>query len=139
MLEKRKKKPKTKTLPALKKQAWKLLSEVVRKEAVDIRGFCKCVTCGDWRFWNDRMQAGHAIGGRTAAVLFDEEIIYPQCVLCNIFKRGNYGEFAAFLIRKHGLEWYEKKVETARKPAKLTRADVEEKIENYKKRLEALG
>ena len=37
------------------------------------------------------------------------------------------------------LEWYEKKVENARKPAKLTRGDVETLIENYKKRLEALG
>ena len=36
------------------------------------------------------------------------------------------------------LEWYENKVEAARKPAKLTRVDVEEKIENYKKRLEGL-
>ena len=135
MIEKRKKK---KTLPALKKQAWKLLSEIIRRTSADGYGYCRCVTCGVTRHWKE-MHAGHAIGGRKASTLFDEDIIHVQCPTCNIWKGGAYGEFAAFLIRKHGLEWYEKKVESARKPAKLTRGDVETLIENYKKRLEALG
>ena len=138
VIEKRKKKPKRKTLAALKRAAWRLLSELVRRTPANDKGNCWCVTCGAPHHWKD-LQAGHAIGGRKASVLFDEEILYPQCVDCNIFKGGRYGEFAAFLIRKHGLEWYEKKVSDSKKPAKLTRADVEEKIENYKKRLEALG
>ncbi len=77
------------------------------------------------------MHAGHAIPGRKASVLFDIEIIYPQCPVCNIWKGGCYGEFAAFLIRKHGLEWYENKQLNSRKPMKLTRADVQDLIERF--------
>lgn len=84
------------------------------------------------------MQAGHAIGGRHNAVLFDEEIIKPQCVRCNIFLRGNYQVFITKLIQEHGLEWWEKKLEGSRQIVKMTRGDLEQLIESYRERLSLL-
>ena len=84
------------------------------------------------------MQAGHAIGGRHNAVLFDEEIIRPQCCGCNIFKRGNYPVFAAKLVREHGIDWWEKKLIEAQQLKMYTRTDLEEMIKSYRERLDRL-
>lgn len=89
-------------------------------------------------FWKES-QAGHAIGGRHNAVLLDPEIVRPQCVRCNVFMRGNYPIFTAKLIRENGLEWFERKLEAARKIVKYTRTDYEELIQTYKTKLEALS
>lgn len=82
------------------------------------------------------MQAGHGIGGRHNYLLFDEELVFAQCVGCNIFKRGNYGEYALVLIKKHGggdkgIKWYEEKKRY--KVVQYTRQDYEKIIEKYGK------
>jgi hypothetical protein len=84
------------------------------------------------------MDAGHAIGGRHGAVLFDEDIIRPQNKRCNIFLRGNYPVFVAKLIREHSLEWWEKKLEDSTKLKKYTQSDLLEMIESYQSRLRVI-
>jgi hypothetical protein len=130
-----KKKP---TLSALKKKAWKLLSEYVRRREADEGGFVGCYTCGAPIHHKLEAQAGHAIPGRTGAVLLDVEIVRPQCRRCNIFMGGRYEIFAAKLIRENGLEWFEGKLAGSRQVVKLTRADLEEKILTFKQKLEEL-
>jgi len=125
------------TLSQLKKKAWNLLSKCIRKEAADHSGRVWCYTCSWSGMWT-ASQAGHAIGGRTGAVLFDESIIRVQCVKCNIFERGNYGVFALRLIQENGAEWYAKKQFEARKTVKLSRVDCLSRIEEYKARLAKL-
>lgn len=93
-----------------------------------------CYTCGERMVWKES-QAGHAIGGRHNAVLFDEEICRPQCVRCNVFMRGNYPVFTAKLIREKGLGWFERKLEESRMVVKLTRSDFEEVIQTYRQKL----
>jgi hypothetical protein len=124
------KKKKLKTISSLKKEAWKLCSIYIRKKSMDRFGFCRCYTCNGIHSWTD-IQAGHGIGGRSNAVLFDEEIIKPQCVSCNIFHRGNYTIFTTRLIKEHSLEWWEKKLEDSKKIVKYTRSDIEELIVKY--------
>lgn len=126
------------TLGALKKKAWKVLSMYVRKRDADEGGFVGCYTCGAPIHHKLEAQAGHAIPGRTGAVLLDVDIIRPQCRRCNVFMGGRYEIFAAKLIRENGLEWFEQKLEGARRVVKLTRADLEDFIQNYKQKLEAL-
>ena len=150
------KRRKTVSLAKLKKRAWALLSECVRREAINPQEdetWIGCYTCDAAQHWK-YMQAGHAIGGRNGAVLFDEEIIRPQCVRCNIMLRGNYGEFIARLIREkalslseypdagHGmaaLGWWQMKLSAAKQIKKWTRDELQEKIDSYKARLEKLG
>jgi hypothetical protein len=131
------KKKKTPTLGALKKKAWKLVSEWVRRSHADEGGTVSCVTCGKLMHWKES-HAGHAIPGRHGAVLFDTEIIRPQCPIDNVWKGGRYEIFAAKLIREHGLEWYEAKLAGAQQVVKIGRADYEELIRTYKQKLEAL-
>lgn len=121
-------KRKKKTLPALKKKAWSLLSKCIRQSSADSKGMVSCYTCGNSGNWKE-MQAGHGIGGRTNSVLFDKEIIRVQCVSCNIFKSGNYTIFTTKLIKENGMEWWENKLTNSRVLVKYTRADLEELIE----------
>jgi hypothetical protein len=143
------------TLAGLKRKAWKLLSEVIRREAQAKaqqfgNGFIPCYTCGELHEWND-IQAGHAIPGRTGAVLFDEEVIRPQDYRCNVALRGNYQVFVPKLIKEKALsvgqsnnagiamEWWDRKLIESRRVVKWTRADLEAKISDYRARLQALG
>ena len=128
-----KKKPKLKSISSLKDKAWSVFSLYIRQSNADSRGYCTCYTCGNSAPWKE-IQAGHGIGGRTNAVLFDEEIVKPQCVACNIFLRGNYTIFTTKLIKQHGMQWWENKLINSRLLIKHSRADLEEIIRNYKAR-----
>ena len=131
-------KKKTPTLKALKNKAWKLCSEYVRRKDADAGGFVGCYTCGAPLHWKLEAQAGHAIGGRNNAVLLDVDILRPQCVACNVFRRGNYPIFTAKLIRENGLEWFEQKLIKARQAVKYTRSDLEALIAEFQNKLKAL-
>jgi hypothetical protein len=132
--EDRLKKP---TLKSLKNKAWKTVSEYVRRRDADEGGTVACYTCGGLYFWKE-LHAGHGIPGRNNAVLFDVDIIKPQCPRDNLFMGGRYEIFAAKLIREHGLEWFEEKLAGARQAVKLTRTDLEQIIEKYKTKLKEL-
>jgi Bacteriophage Lambda NinG protein len=123
-------KGKSATVKALKRRAWKSFSEFIRRGAADRNGMVSCYTCGARIHWRE-CHCGHAIGGRHNAVLFDPEICRVQCVRCNIFLAGNYGVFAAKLIRENGIEWYEEKLIAAKSLVKYGRADFEEIISRY--------
>lgn len=66
-----------------------------------------CVTCNrNYPF--KQLQAGHFIQGRGNAVLFDERLVYTQCVGCNgnppYGKGGNYVEYFRFMLDEVGLK-----------------------------------
>ena len=145
MKRKGKGRTRTKSLAALKKTAWKLLSEIVRRTSADQWGAVDCYTCGSRYRWSSGitgMNAGHAIPGRSGAVLLDEGIIRPQCNKCNAkppFGRGGeYHIFAAKLIKENGMEWWEHKLSESRHIKKWSRVELEEKIQSYRDRLKAL-
>jgi hypothetical protein len=125
------------TLSALKKRAWKLLSLLIRRSAGP-EGSALCYTCGAEHRISE-LQAGHAIPGRTGVLLLDEEIIRPQCVQCNIWRRGAHHIFATKLIQEHDMQWWELKLLQAHQVKKWTRAELEAKCEEYRVRLAALS
>jgi len=93
------------SLGKLKKTAWDLLSKIIRLSNADEGGTVECYTCGRLMNWEkDGAQAGHAIPGRTGAVLLDESVIKVQCLTCNVFHRGQYHIFATKLIKEHGMD-----------------------------------
>jgi len=133
----KKRKKKTQTVAQLKKRAWKLLSEIVRRKYADSSGFSRCYTCGDAAHWSD-LHAGHAIPGRTGAVLLDEDILRPQDAKCNIWGRGMHHIFAAKLIKEHSMDWWEAKLASAKQVKKWSRSDLLSKIEEYQAKIAAL-
>lgn len=67
----------------------------------------RCVTCNRYYPYK-KLQAGHFISGRGNAVLFDERLVYSQCVGCNgnppMGKGGNYVEYFVFMESEVGRE-----------------------------------
>lgn len=100
---------KPRTLTQLKKELWDLYSRSIRLESADREGFCECYTCGERRPWK-LMHAGHGIGGRGNAVLFERRIIRVQCPQCNLKMpwalAGNYQVFIPKLIKEIGEKVY---------------------------------
>jgi hypothetical protein len=83
-----KKKQKAKSVRQLKKIAWHYFSRYIRLRDADRDGYVRCYTCGV-RLPYQQAHAGHFIGGRHNAILFDERGVHPQCYACNVRMHGN--------------------------------------------------
>ena len=134
---------KTKTLSYYKMKAWKQFSLWIRLSNAIIEPTvlepCNiCYTCGKIKSYKE-MNAGHGIGGRNNAVLFDERIVKPQCVGCNIWGRGQYQVFTRKLIAELGLDVYDEIVKHSSDVVKYRIADYQEIEELYKQKLEDLN
>lgn len=125
------------TLRILKKKAWKVFSEWVRRRDADEGGTTYCVTCRTPLYWKEA-HAGHFVPGRTNAVLFHPDITNPQCPVCNIWKGGNYQAYTLYMLDKYGREKVEEFLSLRRQVVKLTRADLEEIIAHYKAKIAEL-
>ena len=108
-----------------KAKVWSAFSRYIRLRDADKNGNCACATCGKIQPWT-AMHAGHAIGGRGNDVIYDEFVVYAQCELDNIWKNGCYPQFAIFIIKKFGMEWFEERLIRAKRAHKFTKADLTE-------------
>jgi hypothetical protein len=122
------------SLKTTKRKCWKVFSQWIRLKDSDEGGTASCYTCGALAHYKD-LHAGHAIPGRHNAVLFDEDIVKPQCPRCNIFGSGQYHIFATKLIKEHGMDWWENKLIGAKKPVKYTRTDLEELLAEFDRKV----
>lgn len=101
--KKRKKKPKN--LTYYKGKAWDACSKYVRLLYAN-NGCCQCYTCGAIKPIK-KMQAGHGFSGRGNSILFELDIIRPQCFGCNICNSGKLDIFAYKLRRELGDKRFE--------------------------------
>lgn len=81
-------------IPTLRRKAWGLMSEFVRRRD---RGIC--FTCGIKKNWEEQ-QAGHFI--HRDHLDFNFVNINCQCPRCNKFLSGNLDVYAEKLIAKYG-------------------------------------
>ena len=129
------------SLSSLKKQAWKLCSEYIRRHSADPHGYNVCVCCGVKKHWKE-LHASHLVPGRRLGILFDERGIFPCCYSCNVMKSGNYREFDAYIDKILGVEYRLKLVEELRRnskrPTKFNSGTFEVLIEGYKHKLKQL-
>jgi hypothetical protein len=119
-----------------KKKAWDAFSQWIRLSATKRwpDDFIQCYTCGKWKPVK-QMSAGHAIGGRNNAILFDERIVKPQCAGCNIWGRGQYQVFTRRLIAELGLDVYDEIVKHSSDTVQYKTQDYLDIEEKYKKLL----
>ena len=133
-----KKKP---TVSSLKKKAWKLCSEYIRRRDSDSNGMCRCITCGKSGHWKE-MQAGHFVSGRTNGILFDDRGIYAQCMACNVFGQGKPLEYMIALERMFGqndaLNLRDSLMECKKRVVQFKSYDLDMIIEEYKQRIKQL-
>ena len=133
-----------------KDKAWKAFSNWVRKsECLTSTGTFEkgiCVTCDiagrPSEFPYEKLQAGHAVGGRGNAVLFHEELVHIQCQQCN--RQGNgglsgdYGNYMTYLVRKYGLEHAEGLQRLKNTYKEITYQDLVDIEKKYKDKLKDL-
>ena len=125
------------TVSSLKKKLWKIVSEYIRRKYSDWKGDVKCFTCGRQYHWK-QIQAGHFIGGRHNAILYDERNIRPQCYGCNVMKHGDQLNYYRKLVAIHG-EKYVKELERLDKTTKqFTVNELIELIDLYTAKLHKL-
>jgi len=108
-----------KSITGPKKTAWDAFAQWVKvKGCLETTGHPfagRCITCGK-RFHIRALQAGHLIPNRTNGVLFNEELVNTQCVICNERHHGRPKKYREVMVATYG----EKKVAQweleARKP-----------------------
>ncbi|ULQ59220.1 recombination protein NinG [Brucepastera parasyntrophica] len=125
-----------------KATAGKWFSKFIRiRDALKTTGtrtHARCITCGKVHHVS-AMHAGHAIPGRTAGILFDEQLVYAQCPRCNCGGDGEKQAFKRVLVEKYGIEWWEMKEQQKRKAVILTDFDYRELSRVYRNKLKELG
>lgn len=123
-----KKKP---TRSQLIKKLDKVFSDYIReKDAID--GMATCITCGDTKEWKYQ-QNGHYMSRGNYATRWDETNCHVQCAACNVFKKGNYTEYAIYMINRYGAEKLTELKEKAKAGRKFTSVELQEMIEKYTK------
>ncbi len=120
-----------------KKKAWDAFSKMIRLRdcfaTTSLSHTGKCITCGkNWSF--KQLQAGHAIAGRRNALLFDEDLVHAQCIICNQHNHGEAKKYKVILIERHSQEWWDEKMATSKQVVQDKDMDFEGKAEEYTRR-----
>lgn len=130
-------KKKTKSVSQLKKDADSEFSKYIRNKYADYAGYVTCVTCGVSKPIKE-MQAGHYEKRSVNSLRFDERNVHPQCVGCNVFKKGNYPRYATFMVGRYGEGILEQLEEGAKEIKQFKAHELQAIIDDYKEKLEQL-
>ena len=94
-----------------KKKAWAAFSKYIRVRdclrTTNSPNMGRCISC-DILLPIEKTQAGHLVGGRTNAILFDERGVFLQCYACNMYKQGNTKGYINSLRKLIGFDETEK-------------------------------
>lgn len=97
-----KRRVKKETVSTLMKEADRLFSLKVRHmEQSD--GSNHCFTCAKW-FPVKKLQCGHYLSRFYKAARWDFDNARPQCMMCNMWKRGDLVVYRQNLIKEIGIE-----------------------------------
>lgn len=113
-----------------KKELDRVFSIYIRKRDKNI-----CFTC---KRYFERLQAGHFISRQHNSVRYSEMNTNAQCVACNVWKRGNIGEYAHQLIEKYGQKKFKELVAEGRKIKQWDKKELEKLVELYKQKTKDL-
>ena len=129
-----KKKPKAKTRSYYVKQLDSVFSKYIRYSAVESDGLVWCVTCQN-KLGPKAIQNGHYYSRGHYGTRWDEMNCHPQCVGCNVFKKGNYTEYAIYMVDRYGIEEVKALKVKADTIYKISTPVLREMIEEYKAKL----
>ncbi len=127
---------KAKTSASLKNKLDKLWSEYIRRKDAK-GGIATCVTCKKSAPWKE-MQCGHFVSRVHLATRWLETNTHVQCPTCNVLLRGNYVEFAVYMIDQWGESCVRDLRDLKHTTLKITSAGYEERIEEVKQKLAEL-
>jgi len=124
------KKPKQKLKSWYVKKLDRVFSEYIRQKNADTFGMTRCYTCDKTAHWKD-LQNGHYISRGHMATRWLEENCRVQCSGCNIFKRGNYTEYAYRLLQEIGREGLDALMEKKKEIKQWSIQDLKTEIQKY--------
>lgn len=116
----------------LKAKLDKYFSLYIRQSYANDRGMVACYTCGKVAPISE-MQCGHYISRSHMATRWDESNARVQCPGCNVFKSGNYTEYAYRLLKEIGQEGMDALMKKKQEIRQWTLKELRERIEHYKK------
>lgn len=126
----------------LKDKAWKAFARYIKARYSDKYGMCACVTCGDRYHYQDglHINAGHFVGGRGNSVLFDEDLVRPQCVTCNCAGGGEQYRYAQYLVSVEGktMEQIDELLSRRNKVVKFSDQDLRDIADKYNNMADAI-
>lgn len=123
----RKKAPKKVSVSKLMQETDRLFSLRVRQETADSEGMVRCFTCQKLFHWK-KIHCGHYLSRFYKAARWDFDNARPQCMMDNLWKRGDPVVFRQNLVKEIGIERVEA-VEAKRNISmKLSKEFLEEKI-----------
>jgi hypothetical protein len=120
---------KIKSVSKLKRKADKVFSIWVRNRGSS-NGFNRCVTCGKWLPLS-QLQAGHYISRGNNILRYNEDNVWPQCLVDNVFKHGAMDEYALFLDKKFGVDKRKELAELKKQIHQFTIKELESIIKKY--------
>lgn len=130
----KKRKTKTKSRSQLVKELDNVFSQYIRQKYADEFGMVACVTCGNVLHWK-QMQNGHYESRGHLPTRWSEDNCHPQDVACNVFRKGNYTEYAIWMIKTYGADKLDELKARANSGEKIPTTVIKEKIEEYKAKL----
>jgi hypothetical protein len=91
-------------MKSVKTRAWAAFARYIRAKYADKDGYCTCVTCGKRYHYKDgrHINAGHFVPSRCNSILFDEDVVRPQCAYCNCGGGGEQYKFAEYYKNVEG-------------------------------------
>lgn len=132
-----KRKVKAKGVSKLVKELDVIFSRFLRLSGADKEGIVSCYTCGHKNHWK-KMQNGHYVSRFYKATRWNEDNCKIQCVMCNMWKRGDLITFRTNLVEELG-EGGVRYLEESRKVSeKLNAETLSAKIAHYTEELKRL-
>jgi len=135
--KKRIKRKSSSPLKIAKEKAWEAFSIYYRMSNADINGMLKCFTCGKIHPWKE-MHPGHWVEGHNNVTYINPDYIRPQCVSCNIFKKGMQGEFRDRIRKELGDYTTDELLFESRKTKEISLTDYQELERFYKDKVNNL-
>lgn len=120
----------------LKEKADKLFSEYIRQK-YSLNGLTSCYTCSTRLPWKE-MQNGHFVSRVHLSTRWEEKNCRPQCMPCNIWRKGNYDEYSRNLVREMGPSILDDLNRLKNTIKQMRRADYELLIEELELKIKSL-
>ena len=128
---------KTKTLRKVVDDCAVLLQKLRRLQSADENGNCTCVTCGKVGHWKT-FDGGHWISRTYTIHKLEIWNIQAQCKGCNRFDHRIHDDYTLWMIDQYGEDFVREKNEMKYQTYKHDRADIEQRIKDYKQMIKDL-
>lgn len=130
--------PKAKRKPNLVKKLDRVFSLYIRLRDAMPNGYVRCISCGKIKMFSD-MDCGHFYSRTHMATRFDEDNCHSECKFCNRFSADHLVGYQTNLIRKIGINRFERLGVKAKSTCHWLDSELEEMIRYYSKKVDELS